>query len=161
MPDICLNLYSGVLLIDDIEKNFAHVILRDHRTTGAYAKVNYNDMTLIIRELQAAREKMRPDHIIDESLSGIMRLICIRYKVDPYMLKRKSKKKIYAYPRQVYCYLCSKYSNSTLVAIAKSINRKNHTSIIYCIDQIKSKMKTNDHIRYEIELLEKELKGNV
>jgi chromosomal replication initiator protein len=51
------------------------------------------------------------------------------------VLPSRSRKKIHAYPRNMYVYLSRNYSAATLEEIGKSINR-NHSTVIYSSEVI-------------------------
>jgi hypothetical protein len=76
----------------------------------------------------------------------VMRLVCEYYKVDPEMLRSKSRKKVYAYPRNIYAYLCRKYSDETLESIGNTINRS-HSTVVYATELVEKKMKTDRSLK--------------
>lgn len=86
----------------------------------------------------------------------IRRLVCEYYKVDLDMLGSRSRKKVYAYPRNIYAYLCRKYSDETLEAIGKTINRS-HSTVVYATELVEKKMKTDRSMKHQVGLLSKRL----
>jgi chromosomal replication initiator protein len=78
----------------------------------------------------------------------IKMLVCKYYKVEPDMLRSKSRKKVYAHPRNMYTYLCRRYTDETLENIAKTINRS-HSSVLYASELVEHKMKTDDKMRHQ------------
>ncbi len=86
----------------------------------------------------------------------IMALVCEYYKVNTEMLCSRSRKKVHAYPRNIYAYLCRKHSDETLAAIGRSINRS-HSTIVYATELIEKKMKTDRSLKYQVGLLKKRL----
>jgi chromosomal replication initiator protein len=91
------------------------------------------------------------------SLEGIKRVICHYFKVDPAMLQSKSRKKIHAYPRNLFVYLCRNFTDATLEDIGKSINR-NHSTIIYSSEIIEKKVKTDNTVKKHISFLTEKMK---
>jgi chromosomal replication initiator protein len=91
------------------------------------------------------------------SLDGIKKVICHYFKVDPEMLQSKSRKKIYAYPRNLFVYLCRNFTDATLEDIGKSINR-NHSTIIYSSEIIEKKIKTDNTVKKHISFLTEKIK---
>ncbi len=88
----------------------------------------------------------------------ISKLVCGYYKVDPQMLRSKSRKKIYSYPRNIYSYLCRSHTNETLENIAGSINRS-HSTVLYASELIEHKMKTDRELRNQIDFLNQRLEN--
>jgi chromosomal replication initiator protein len=84
-------------------------------------------------------------------------LVCRYFKVDPLMLRSKSRKKIYSYPRSIYVYLCRQYTAATVEEIGRSLNRK-HSTILYASETIENRMKVDRKIRNQIEFLSQKLK---
>ena len=86
----------------------------------------------------------------------IMALVCEYYKVDLDMIRSKSRKKVYAYPRNIYAYLCRKYSDETLQTIGRSINRS-HSTVVYATELVERKMKTDRSMKHQVGLISKRL----
>ena len=86
----------------------------------------------------------------------IKRLVCTYYKVDAEMLASRSRKKVYGDPRNIYSYLCRKHSDETLEAIGKGINRS-HSTVVYASEVVGRKIKTDRKMRYQVNLLSKQL----
>ena len=86
----------------------------------------------------------------------IMTLVCEYYKVDLEMLSSRSRKKVYAYPRNIYAYLCRKYSDETLESIGRTLNRT-HSTVVYATELVEKKMKTDRSMKHQVGLLSKRL----
>jgi chromosomal replication initiator protein len=91
------------------------------------------------------------------SLDGIKKVICNYFKVDPSQLESKSRKKIHAYPRNLFVYLCRNFTDATLEDIGKSINR-NHSTIIYSSEVIEKKAKIDNTVKKQISFLTEKIK---
>ena len=83
-------------------------------------------------------------------------LVCKYYKVDPDMLRSKSRKKIYAYPRNIHVYLCRRHTDETIEDIGKSINRS-HSTVLYASEVVEHKMRTDNKMRHQVEFLSQRL----
>ena len=94
------------------------------------------------------------------SLEGIKRVICHYFKVDPAMLQSKSRKKIHAYPRNLFIYLCRNFTDATLEDIGKSINR-NHSTIIYSSEIIEKKVRTDNTVKKHVNFLTEKIKDAI
>ena len=90
----------------------------------------------------------------------IMALVCEYYKVGIEMLSSRSRKKAYAYPRNIYAYLCRKYSDETLESIGRTINRS-HSTVVYATELVEKKMKTDRSLKHQVELLKNRLQKSL
>lgn len=86
----------------------------------------------------------------------VKRLVCTYYKVDPETLSSKSRKKIHAYPRNIYIYLCRNQTDETLEKIAATINRS-HSTVLYASEVVERKMKSDEQMRNQVKFLEGKL----
>jgi len=99
-------------------------------------------------------------HVSDQrtiTMENVEKIVCRYYKVDPLLLRSKSRKKIHAYPRNVYVYLCRHHTESTVEEIGRSINRT-HSTVLYASEVIEHKMQVDGKIKNQIDFLEKKLK---
>ncbi len=94
-------------------------------------------------------------HVSDSgttSLEEIKTLLCRYFNVESDLLSSRSRKKIYAYPRNVYAYLCRQHTDATLEEIGSSINRK-HSTVLYAAEVIASRMRVDRSVRKQVEFL--------
>ena len=98
--------------------------------------------------LVSGEESVTPAKIID--------LVCRYYRVEPEMVTSLSRKKAYAYPRNIYAYLCRHYSDETLEEIGKTINRS-HSTVLYSVEQVAHRMKTDRTLKHQVEFLSKRI----
>jgi chromosomal replication initiator protein len=92
------------------------------------------------------------------TLKDVSKLVCGYYKVDSNMLRSKSRKKVYSYPRNIYSYLCRNHTNETVEKIADSINRS-HSTVLYASEMIEHKMKTDRELRNQVDFLSQRLEN--
>jgi chromosomal replication initiator protein len=92
------------------------------------------------------------------AMEDIRKLVCQYFKVDPHLLKSKSRKQIHAYPRNVYVYLCRQHTDKTVEEIGKSLNRK-HSTVLYASEVIEHKMKVDPRVRNQVNFLSEKLKA--
>ena len=110
-------------------------------------------------DLSLAREVVRC-HIPEQSpvsLESIKSLICTYFKVDPIVLQSKSRKKIHSYPRNIFTFLCRRYTPATLEDIGRAINR-NHSTIIYSTEVIEKKIRIDNKVKNQVDFLSKKVK---
>ncbi|MFC1535331.1 chromosomal replication initiator protein DnaA [Thermodesulfobacteriota bacterium] len=91
------------------------------------------------------------------SIGNINRIVCKYYKVDPEILRSKSRKKVDSYPRNIYVYLCRNHTDATLEDIGKTINR-NHSTILYSSEVIEKKIKIDNRIKNQVNFLTQKIK---
>ena len=86
----------------------------------------------------------------------IEKLVSTYYKVNPEMLRSKSRKKIYSYPRNIYVFLCRRHTDETISNIAQTINRS-HSTVLYACELVEHKIKNDQKMKRQIEFLSKKL----
>jgi len=91
------------------------------------------------------------------TLEEVKALVCQYFKVDPTLLESKSRKKIHAYPRNVYAYLCRRHTDRTVEEIGRSLSR-NHSTVLYASEVIEHKMKMDKRVKNQIDFLIDKLK---
>ncbi len=111
--------------------------------------INTDLVKEVLNCLTNTKAALKPEHILN--------LVCKYYKISEETLKSKSRKKIHSYPRNILIYLCRKQLNETLDNISKLVNRS-HSTILYAIETVEYKRKSDAKIRKEIEFLTRKLK---
>ena len=91
------------------------------------------------------------------TMEDIKRVVCLYFKVDARMLESKSRKKIHAFPRNIYVYLCRQLTDLTVEEIARSLNR-NHSTILYASEVIEHKIKLDKKVKHQIDFLSQKLR---
>ena len=56
-------------------------------------------------------------------------------------------------PRQVYMYLCRELIDTPLTSIAKTIGKKDHTTIIHGIKKIEEEIEYNEELKNRINII--------
>jgi len=93
------------------------------------------------------------------TVQQITDLVCTYYKIDPASLSSKSKKKAYTYPRNIYVYLCRRYTDETLETIGNTVNRT-HSTVLYAAELVEQRMKTDEKMRRQVDFLSQKLKDH-
>jgi chromosomal replication initiator protein len=151
-------------LSEDIIHFFAKHLNRDVRQIESALKCLRAKSELLKAkiDLDMAKEVIK-SHVSDQSqitVESIKKVICRYFKVEPMMLRSKSRKKIHSYPRNVYAYLCRRYTEATLEDIGRSIDR-NHSTVLYSTEVIERKLKIDNRIKNQVEFLSENLKGMI
>ncbi|MBW1997071.1 MAG: chromosomal replication initiator protein DnaA [Deltaproteobacteria bacterium] len=108
--------------------------------------------------LDLAREVLRCHVPLKTTITptDIQALICKYFKVDPAILRSKSRKKIHSYPRNIYVYLCRLHTDFTVQDIGQTINR-NHSSVLYASEVIEHMMQKDPKVRNHVDFLRQKL----
>ncbi|MCP4606990.1 MAG: chromosomal replication initiator protein DnaA, partial [Proteobacteria bacterium] len=96
--------------------------------------------------------------VTEVGLGEIKDLVCKYYKVGPEIFRSKSRKKIHSYPRNIYVYLCRRFTDETLEKIARTINRS-HSTALYSAELIESKMKSNAAMRRQVDFFSRQIEN--
>lgn len=111
-------------------------------------------------DLGLAKEVLRC-HVSEQestTMGDIEKLVCRYFKIDPLMLRSKSRKKIHAYPRSIYVYLCRHHTEATLEDIGKSIQR-NHSTVLYASEVIEHKIRVDNKVKNHVNFLRQRLQS--
>ncbi|MBN2034338.1 MAG: chromosomal replication initiator protein DnaA [Deltaproteobacteria bacterium] len=90
------------------------------------------------------------------TMDDIKSLVCRYFNVDPIILASKSRKKIHAFPRNIFVYLCRQLTAMTVEQIGRSLNR-NHSTILYASEVIDHKIKVDKKVKNQVDFLMKKL----
>ena len=86
------------------------------------------------------------------TMEDIKTVVCRYFKVEPHMLSSKSRKKIHAFPRSVFVYLCRQLTALTVEQIGRCLHR-NHSTILYASEVIEHKIKLDKKVKNQVEFL--------
>ena len=153
----------GLSLSEDIILLFAKYLSRDIRQMESALRCLAAKSELLKAEmnLDLAKEVLQC-HVTEQEtviMRDIERHVCHYFKIEPEVLRSKSRKKIHSYPRSVYVYLCRHYTDATLEDIGKSIHR-NHSTALYASEVIEHKIKVNSKVKSQLHFLQQKLNDN-
>ncbi len=153
---------QGLSLSEDIIHLFAKHLTRDIRQMESALRCLKAKSELMKAEmnLDLAKEVLRC-HVTEQetiTMQSIEKHVCQYFKIEPHVLRSKSRKKIHSYPRNVYVYLCRQYTDATLEDIGKSINR-NHSTALYASEVIEHKIKIDNKVKSQLSFLQQKLKS--
>ena len=147
-------------LPDDIIDHLASRLIRDVRQMESALKCLKAKSDLLKARIDRDLTEGVLDSLADAESSitpaHIRKLICTYYKADPETLGSKSRKKVHAYPRNVYVYLCRRHTDCTLAGIGKTINRT-HSAVLYATELVAHKMKTENELKQQVRFLNRKL----
>jgi chromosomal replication initiator protein len=70
--------------------------------------------------------------------------VCTAFKITFEQLAGKSKKRIYSYPRHIFCYICRMYTDYTFREIGIMIGDRDHTTIMHSAQTAEELIEVND-----------------
>ncbi len=151
----------NLMLSEEIVHLFAEKLTKDIRQIESALRCfkAKADFMKVKADINLAREILKY-HITEQatiSLDSIKKLVCKYYQIEHAVLPSKSRKKIHAYPRNMYVYLSRNYSDATLEEIGTSINR-NHSTIIYSSETIEKRLRINKKVKNQVDFLSQKIK---
>ena len=115
-------------------------------------KISLNDITLEHAE-EALKDIIYPSKTKEVTPYLIINLLAEHFNVSAEDICSKKRNSEYVEPRQVVMYLCDELTDTSLVNIAKILNKKDHTTIMHGIKKIKEEMKVNEEMRNKITII--------
>ncbi len=112
-------------------------------------KIRLNELT-IEHAKEALKDIISPSESKNITLELIMNIVAEHFDVSPSDITSKKRISEFVIPRQVYMYLCRELTDASLENIAKTLGKKDHTTIIHGINKIEEKIKNNDEIVQKI-----------
>lgn len=154
---------NNLILSEEIVHFFAEKLNKDIRQIESALRCfkAKADFMKVKADINLAKEVLKY-HITEQgaiSLDNIKRLVCKYYQIEHAVLPSRSRKKIHAYPRNIYVYLSRNYSDATLEEIGKSINR-NHSTIIYSSEVIEKKLRIDKKVKNQVDFLSQKIKDS-
>jgi len=154
----------NLMLSEEIVHLFAEKLTKDIRQIESVLRCfkAKADLMKVKSDINLAREVLSY-HITEQgaiSLDSIKKLVCKYYQIENSVLPSKSRKKIHAYPRNMYVYLSRNYSAATLEEIGKSINR-NHSTVIYSSEVIEKKLRIDKKVKNQVDFFSEKIKETV
>lgn len=124
-------------------------------TLLTYAKIRKTpiDLNIASRIMGQSISMIQPEVTMEQ----IVREVANEYGIEPEDLRSASRTAKIALPRQIVMYLTNKHTEQTLVAIAKKLKRKNHTTVMHGIKTISNRIEIDKKFKESIEALEQKL----
>lgn len=94
-------------------------------------------------------------HVITPSM--IVEVVSEHFKISTQDILSKKRNKEYVIPRHIIMYLCQELTDISLEAIANTVGKKDHTTAINAIDNIKEKYNTDPAIKEDVDVIRKKL----
>ncbi len=150
---------------DEILQYIANNIVSNIRELeGAFNKViamaklmnSTHDITLELAE-NALRDVINPKHGREITPSMIVEVVSEHFSISTTDIVSKKRNKEYVIPRHIIMYLCQELTDISLEAIANTVGKKDHTTAMNGIDNIKEKYNNDPEIRNTVDIIRKKL----
>ncbi len=97
------------------------------------------------------------DHSNSIHIDQIVEVVCEHYGIPKEEIFRNTKEKRIAFPRHLIAYFSVKFANYTMTSVAKFLNKKDHTAILYAIKKIEELLSKDLFLQNEIENIKEKL----
>ena len=147
--------FEVVEYIAENMKNNVRELEGTMNTLITYARIRKSpiDLGMASRIMEQSISMIKPEITMEQ----IVREVSNEYGVEAEELRSSSRTAKIALPRQIVMYLTNKHTEHTLVAIAKKLKRKNHTTVMHGIKTIGNRIETDKKLKEAIDQLEQRL----
>lgn len=126
----------------------------------AFAKLNKVEITLD-NVKEALKDIISPNTIRKITPQLIVEIVAEHFGISPEDIVSKRRNSEFVLPRQICMYLCRHLTSESLQSIAKTLGKKDHTTIIHGIDKITDELPTNEELKNRIEIIKKKINSVV
>lgn len=121
----------------------------------AFSKINkipLDEMTMAYAE-DALKDVIYPSKSKEITTDLILNIVAEHFDVTSKDIQSQKRNAEFVIPRQVYMYLCRELIETPLTNIAKTLGKKDHTTIIHGIKKIEEEMKYNEELKNKINII--------
>ena len=122
----------------------------------AFSKLNNVDINLAYAE-EALKDVIYPDQPKTITPSFIIEVVSEHFGVNPDDITSEKRNSEFVLPRQIAMYLCRNIIGMSLADIAKLLEKKDHTTIMYGIKKITSKIETDEDVKNKVDIIKKKI----
>ena len=154
---------TGMKFEDDVLEYIASNIKSNVRELeGAVNKIiMFSKLNNVDLNLENAKEALKDMVYHDKAGSltpeRIMSAVCDHYGVRTASILSKKKDNEIVIPRHVIMYLLRTYTDMTLKDIARFIGRKDHSTVIHGVDNVRENIENNEEMRGNINIILRKL----
>jgi len=94
----------------------------------------------------------------DISISYIQKVVCDYFKIEPKVLKAKTRKREIVQARQIAMYFSKNYTNSSLSTIGSEIGGKDHSTVLHSYRTVRNLLETDSNFKNFVDDIERQLK---
>ena len=122
----------------------------------AFSKLNKVDINLSYAE-EALKDVIYPDQPKIITPSFIIEVISEHFGVNPNDITSEKRNSEFVLPRQIAMYMCRNIIGMSLADIAKLLEKKDHTTVMYGIKKITAKMETDEDVKNKVDIIMKKI----
>lgn len=122
----------------------------------AFAKLNKVEITMDNVE-EALKDIISPDKKRQITHRLIIEIVAEHFSITPEEIVSKRRNSEYVLPRQICMYLCRELTPDSLQIIARSLGKKDHTTVIHGIEKIREDIKTNEELKNKVDIILKKI----
>jgi chromosomal replication initiator protein len=122
----------------------------------AYSRLNKTDLNLDTAR-EALKDIVDPNGGSEVTADQILHTVCDHYGIKTTAVTSRNRSAEFVVPRQVIMYLCRSYLDMPLKEVAKLLGKKDHSTVIYGVDKIKSDIHQNEELRQNVDIILKKL----
>lgn len=121
----------------------------------AFSKLNKIPLDEITMEHaeEALKDVIYPAKSKEITTDLILNIVAEHFEVSAKDIKSQRRNAEFVIPRQVYMYLCRELIETPLTNIAKTLGKKDHTTIIHGIKKIEEEVKYNEELKNKINVI--------
>ncbi len=125
----------------------------------AYTVINNKDLTLDNTKI-ILKDIIHQKDSSEITADLIQRTVATFFDIRVADFKAKKRTKSIALPRQIAMYLTRELTDASLPEIGELFGGRDHTTVIHAYKKIQGLIESNDPVRYQIQNILNELKGN-
>lgn len=111
-----------------------------------------NNFVLTVDEVDNyLKDIIKPDQNKQITIDNIIETVAREYNVTYNDIVSTKRNAEYAFPRQIVMYISRRLLDTSLEAVAKTLGKKDHTTIMYGANKIDAEMKKDDNFKNKIE----------
>ena len=121
----------------------------------AFSKINkvpLDEMTMAHAQ-DALKDVIYPSKSKEITTDLILNIVAEHFDIPAKDIKSQRRNTEFVMPRQVYMYLCRELIDTPLTNIAKTLDKKDHTTIMHGIKKIEEEIKYNEELKNKIEVI--------
>lgn len=122
----------------------------------AFSKLNKVDINLEYAE-EALKDVIYPNKKKEITPSLIIEVVAEHFGISPEDIASRKRTAELVQPRQIVIYLCRQLTESSLQNIAKTIGKKDHTTVLHGIEKITEKMENDEELKNKVDIIRKKI----
>ena len=140
-------------IADNIKYNIRELESALNRLTALYRTNNFNDnKEITIEDVDNyLKDIIKPDINKKITIDTIIETVAKEYNVTYNDIVSSKRNAEYAFPRQIVMYISRRLLDTSLEGVAKTLGKKDHTTIMYGANKIDSEIKKDEAFKNKIE----------